>query len=100
MVRVTAKQEDMNTQNTVIDTTEEHITMSPAFNQNNIPIILACDNNYAPYGAITINSIIQNATPENNYDIILLHTEITQENQDRIYQLAKGKNNISVKKSL
>lgn len=72
-------------------------TLHPAFSQNNIPIILACDNNYAPYGAITINSIIQNATPENNYDIILLHTEITQKNQDRIYQLAKGKNNISVR---
>lgn len=79
------------------DTSSQGLELSPAFNQNNVPVILACDNNYAPYGAITINSIIQNASEEKNYDIILLHTDISEENQKKILYLAKNKNNISIR---
>lgn len=69
----------------------------PAFSTNNIPVVLACDNNYAPYGAITINSIIQNASKDKNYDIILLHTDISDENQEKIQMLANGRKNISIR---
>lgn len=79
------------------DTSSTEESLFPAFSTNNIPVVLACDNNYAPYGAITINSIIQNASKDKNYDIILLHTDISADNQNKIRMLAKGRKNISIR---
>lgn len=79
------------------DTSSDEKSLFPAFSTNNIPVVLACDNNYAPYGAITINSIIQNASKDKNYDIILLHTDISDENQEKIQMLANGRKNISIR---
>ena len=87
-----------NVQNVLkFDTSSQTAELFPAFSTNNIPVVLACDNNYAPYGAITINSIIQNASKDKNYDIILLHTDISADNQDKIRMLAKGRKNISIR---
>lgn len=88
-----------NPQETAIyeSSSSKKLCVFPAFNKNNIPVVLACDNNYAPYGATTINSIIQNSNPDNNYDIILFHTDISATNQEKIYSLARKKENISIR---
>ena len=40
----------------------------PAFDKNNIPIILTSSAYYVPYMAVTIQSIVETSTIENNYD--------------------------------
>lgn len=60
----------------------------------NIPVVLAADNNYAPYLGVCIQSIISNASSENNYSIYVLNSNI-----DKTYQMTlkeMSSSNISI----
>lgn len=54
-----------------------------------IPIFFTIDNSYAPYVSVAIKSIIENASKEYNYKIIVLHQELNEENIKKISALAK-----------
>jgi len=69
----------------------------PAFKNKNVGIILASSAYYAPYMAITIQSIITQATVGNNYDIIVLNREISIEDKDKIAQLAAQSTNVNIR---
>lgn len=56
--------------------------------KKHIPIFFTIDNNYAPYISVAIKSMIENASKEYNYRIIILHQELSQENMDKIQSLA------------
>ena len=45
-----------------------------------IPIFFTIDDNYAPYLSVAINSLIENASKEYNYKIIVLHQGLNKEN--------------------
>lgn len=44
-----------------------------------IPIFFSSDNNYVPFMAVTISSLIKNASKDYIYDIIVLYTNINEE---------------------
>lgn len=69
----------------------------PAFDKNNIPIILTSSAYYVPYMAVTIQSIVEISTIENNYDVLILGNNIPEEDQIKICSIAKGKPNISIR---
>ena len=46
-----------------------------------IPIFYACDNNFFKYTVVSLTSMIANASPKFKYDVHILHTDITPENQ-------------------
>ncbi len=54
-----------------------------------IPIFFTIDNSYAPYISVAIKSIIDNASKDYNYKLIVIHQELNQENMDKISSLAK-----------
>lgn len=54
-----------------------------------IPIFFTIDDGYAPYISVAIKSIIQNASKENNYRIIVLYKNLNDENKDKIAKLGK-----------
>ena len=49
-----------------------------------IPIFFAVDDFYAPYLAVAVQSIKENASPENKYSIYVLITEIGERNAKRL----------------
>ena len=61
----------------------------------NVPIFLACDENYVPYLDVAIISIIKNASKDNNYEIIILKSDITRESQKKL--LKHSHDNITIK---
>ncbi len=69
--------------------------ISPAFTTNNIAICLAVDEQYILYLGVAIQSIIQNAKNENNYDILILHEQLSIDAQKRISEMQKS--NVSVR---
>ena len=71
--------------------------INPAFEKNNIPICFAANNGFVPYTAVMIQSIINNANKENNYDIIVLFTDISVDYQNKVLTLIKNKKNISIR---
>lgn len=69
----------------------------PAYSENNVPVIIACSNYYAPYAGVFIQSLADHATPEHNYDIIIMEREISQENKRLLSSLNKDRKNISIR---
>lgn len=53
------------------------IKLNPAFDKNNIAVVLSADSNYVPYLAVTIKSIFDNADPKYNYDILVFDDGIS-----------------------
>ena len=53
---------------------------------NEIPIFFSTDDNYIPYLDIAIASLIENASKDHKYRIIVLNTGLEQKNVDKIMQ--------------
>lgn len=73
------------------------ISPVPAFSEKNVPVVFASDENYIPYVAVAIKSIINNASNNWNYDILLLTDRETIRREQELQSLAKGRNNISIR---
>lgn len=77
--------------------TEKIDKITPAFQENNIAIVLAASNEYAPYMAVTIQSVIDSSNNQYNYDFILLHSKITKETQHAIETMKENHINVSIR---
>lgn len=79
------------------ESTEENTPVKPAFAENNVPVVFASNDSYVPYLAVALKSLIENTTRERNYDIIVLHADITEENQARLTRELVQAENISLR---
>ncbi len=52
-----------------------------------IPIFFSIDDGYAPYLAVALNSAIKNSSPKRNYRAIVLHQDLSEENQAKLSML-------------
>ncbi len=52
-----------------------------------IPIFFSIDDSYAPYLAVALRSAISNSSPDRSYRAIVLHEELSEENQRRLSAL-------------
>lgn len=52
--------------------------------KNKIPIFFAVDDEYIPFLAVALQSLVENSKKENYYLIKILYTNITEENQEKI----------------
>ena len=50
-----------------------------------IPIFFAVDDDYIPFFVVAVQSLIENSSKKNNYEIKVLYTRISDENQRRIF---------------
>ena len=75
----------------------EKMIFKPAFGEKNTPIVFSTDKNYFPYFLVALESIIQNADTEKNYDILVLHTELKENEQKIIQNQIMGHPNFSVR---
>ncbi|MBR1988658.1 MAG: glycosyltransferase family 8 protein, partial [Clostridia bacterium] len=68
-----------------------------------IPIFFASDDNYVPYMAVALNSLIKNASKNYDYKIKILTTGISEENMAKLKKMERSYVDIDfvdVKKSL
>ena len=54
-----------------------------------IPIFYACDNEFFKYTVVSLASMIANASTHHSYEVHILHTDITEENQAIAHRLAR-----------
>ncbi len=59
-----------------------------------IPVFFAADDNYCPFLAVALQSLTDHTSEENRYCIRILHTHISQENKEELYQYEKR--NVSI----
>lgn len=79
------------------ENTDENTPVTPAFAENNVPVVLAANDAYVPYLAVALKSLVENTSRERNYDIIVLHADITEENQARLTRELVHAENISLR---
>ena len=70
--------------------------LNKVFNDDAIVVGLACDNNYLPYLLVTLNSIKQNSSSLNNYDIVVFSSNISNKDKETVSNFISA-NNISVR---
>lgn len=76
----------------------QNSTIEPAFgNPDDIVVCLASSNEYAPFAGVVIYSILSNANPENNYDIVVLSDDMSAENGCRLRNMAQNRPNVSIR---
>lgn len=51
---------------------------------NKIPVFYAVDDNYIPILGVSLKSLIENSSKENNYEIKILYTSVSEKNKERI----------------
>lgn len=81
----------------VCDVTPKEKELHPAFNKNNIPIVFASNNHYSTYLGVALYSMLKNSSKNNNYDIIILDSDISEVNKIRIKTMIDGMKNVSVR---
>ncbi|GHT55451.1 hypothetical protein AGMMS50233_05420 [Endomicrobiia bacterium] len=69
----------------------------PAFEINNIPLVFVSDTDYSKIAAIAIQSIIENSSRVNNYDIFIVGREIWNEDKRRISNMVSDLKNFSIR---
>ncbi|WP_320170470.1 glycosyltransferase family 8 protein [Maridesulfovibrio sp.] len=71
--------------------------LKPAFNKNNIPIFYTSDDNYVDMLSVSILSLVDNSSEENNYDIVILEDGINKYSKQILLTILQGKPNISLR---
>lgn len=76
-------------QKVLIRNTEPVVRIDP-IDKKYVPIVLAANDGFVPYLSTMIESILEHANPDRGYDIIVLHRDISADNQQRIQLQAAG----------
>lgn len=73
------------------------ITISPRWQDPSIPVVFASDGNYIPYLSVAILSLIDHASTEHKYDIIILADEKAVNEEAKLRKMCRGRDNISIR---
>lgn len=71
--------------------------LSPAFEKNNIAVAFAANDAFVPYMATAIYSILANGSEENNYDLVILHSDISDKNKKKLLEMTAPFQNASLR---
>jgi len=71
----------------------------PQINEPVIPIFYACDDAFVKFTVVSMTSMIQNASKDYKYVVHVLHTEISEKNQEMVKRLADidGNDNFEIR---
>ena len=65
--------------------------------ENAVPVCFSVNNAFLPYTGVMIQSIIDHANNKDNYDIIVLCSDADEKQKNKMFSLANGKDNISIR---
>ena len=60
-----------------------HDSVEPAFSENSIPVFFGCDDKFLPHAVTVIASLMDHASPNNNYDILIVESGVSRERMAR-----------------
>lgn len=76
---------------------EPQKSLEPAFPGQSVNIVFSSSEYFAPYCATAIQSVLRNADPQRDYDIVVLEQEMQKKTKDRLKSLANGRSNVSIR---
>ena len=84
-------------QTVVFLNTDPKPVLKPAFDKNNTAIVLSANDFYVPYVSVVLESLHYHATHNWNYDVIVMHRDISLKNQMILKEQLSDKKNISLR---
>ena len=69
--------------------------ITPVFEKNNIAICFSTDNNFVPYLAVVMQSLVHNISQFNNYDIVILEENLTDFHKKDFFKYSRE--NVSIR---
>lgn len=81
---------------TLFRDTEPRAVLEPVYDEE-VPVVLSANNHFAPYLDVMVRSMVENASSNRNYDIIILHNDISERNQQLIRSAARNKEHITIR---
>lgn len=82
-------------QRAFIERDEKRIEIEPLFGGE--AILIASSDYYVPYCAVTLQSIVDNSSNDETYDIVIFQQDMTKEHMAVLTDIGKGKDNISIR---
>lgn len=73
------------------------VGISPAFAENNIPIVFSSSNSFSSYLGVAIRSLLDHISGSWNYDVIILEKEIDEVHKSRILSMSEAFFNVSIR---
>lgn len=80
----------------IVNTDPLHLP-EPIFDKNAVAVALSANDYYVPYLSTLLISIKQNASNENNYDIMVMHRDISTHSQMLLAKILSDSSNISIR---
>lgn len=77
--------------------THDDSYLKPAFKNNSIPVVFAANNNFVPMLCTAIHSLMYNANPNFNYDIVVLESDIENKHKNILRKSLVKYNNVSLR---
>lgn len=71
--------------------------LGPAFSAPAVPVVFAASDGFVPIFAACFQSLIDRVSEGRNYDVVLLQTNVSEENKKTLSGLAAGKENVSLR---
>ncbi len=72
-------------------------SLEPVYKENNVAVVFESSEVFVPYLSVAISSLVETATYEYNYDIIILNSEIKEHDEIMLEKLCQEKENISIR---
>lgn len=73
------------------------MNFEPAFETANIPVVFSLDNNYVPQLSVVLHSLLAHCKKNENYDIIVLEKDITEDNKAQLMHEFADWHNLSIR---
>lgn len=79
--------------------TEPQEDLKPVFKDKNktIPIVFAANNGFVPVFAACLQSLIEHLNPEYNYDVILIQSDVNEDNKNKLLEMVRTHKNLSLR---
>ena len=77
--------------------TEKQNALEPVFKKNAVPVVLAANNDYVPVFATCLQSILDTTKDKYNYDIVLIQSDIIEDNKQGLLAMVSKYKNVSLR---
>lgn len=84
-------------QKTMFLNTDAEEKLNPVFTKNVIPIVMSANEQFVPYLATFIKSILENKNAAYQYDLIVLHQNISEKNEKVMQNMMKNNKNVKLR---
>ena len=81
----------------LFEKTDPQDVLHPAFSENSIPVVMAANDKFVPMFAACIRSLMDHMSETNNYDLVLLQSDVSVENKKILLEMTAPYKNVSLR---